>query len=64
MPNITVELLSGRSLDQRRRFVAEVTRVVVETLLVPAASVRIVLQEIEPDGVASGGLLALDQTST
>ncbi len=32
MPNITVELLSGRSLDQRREFAEAVTAAAVDIL--------------------------------
>ena len=63
MPNITVELLRGRSLDQRRRFVAAVTEKAVEILDARPQDVRIVFTEIEPTDVANGGLLAADDPS-
>ena len=60
MPNITVELLSGRTLDQRREFVAAVTDAAIAILGAKRESVRIVFQEIEKTDVANGGTLAAD----
>ena len=48
MPNITVELFSGRTLEQKRAFVAEVTDSTVRILKVKPESVRIRLVEMEP----------------
>ena len=60
MPNITVELLSGRTLDQRREFVAAVTESAVSILGAKRESVRIVFTEIETTDVANGGILRSD----
>jgi 4-oxalocrotonate tautomerase len=60
MPNITVELLSGRTLDQRRRFVAAVTEQAVQILNARPQDVRIVFTEISGHDVANGGVLAAD----
>ena len=60
MPNITVQLLSGRTLDQRREFVAAVTESAIAILGAKRESVRIVFQEIEKTDVANGGTLASD----
>jgi 4-oxalocrotonate tautomerase len=62
MPNITVELLSGRTLDQRREFVAAVTDAAVNILKAKRESVRIRLDEIERSEVANGGTLESDKT--
>ncbi|GAB1818933.1 tautomerase family protein [Herbidospora sp. RD11066] len=61
MPNITVELLSGRSPDQRREFVAAVTEAAVGILKAKEAAVRIVFWEIEKSDVANGGILESDR---
>ena len=60
MPNITVELLSGRTLDQRREFVAAVTDSAIAILGAKRESVRIVFTEIEKTDVANGGTLVAD----
>ncbi len=61
MPNITVELLSGRTLDQRRDFVAAVTDAAVNILNAKRESVRIRLDEIERSEVANAGILESDK---
>ncbi len=61
MPNITVELLSGRTLDQRRKFAEAVTAVAVEILKARRASVRIYFDELEKQDVANGGVLESDK---
>lgn len=63
MPNITVELLRGRTIDQRRAFVAAVTREAVSILGAREQDVRIVFTEIGAEDVANGGVLAMDDAS-
>ena len=63
MPNITVELLRGRSIDQRRQFVEAVTAQAVEMLNARRQDVRIVFAEIGGEDVANGGVLASDDAS-
>jgi 4-oxalocrotonate tautomerase len=63
MPNITVELLKGRSLDQRREFVAAVTEQAIAILGARQQDVRIVFTEIDAVDVANGGVLAADDPS-
>ncbi|MFI5915921.1 tautomerase family protein [Dactylosporangium sp. NPDC051541] len=61
MPNITVELLSGRTLDQRREFAEAVTAAAVQILNAKRPSVRILFLEIEKSDVANGGVLESDK---
>lgn len=63
MPNMRVELLSGRTAEQRRRFAVEVTRAAVEELGAREQDVRILFEEIAPDLIANGGVLASDDPS-
>ncbi|MGD0121716.1 MAG: tautomerase family protein [Candidatus Limnocylindrales bacterium] len=60
MPNITVELFTGRTLEQKRAFVAAVTRDTVEILKVKPEAVRIRLVEMETWDLANGGKLESD----
>lgn len=63
MPNITVELLKGRSVEQRRAFAEAVTEQAVEILGARRQDVRMVFSEITPDIVANGGVLASEDGS-
>ncbi|MGD0020199.1 MAG: tautomerase family protein [Candidatus Limnocylindrales bacterium] len=61
MPNITVELFTGRTLEQKRVFVAAVTNSAVEILKVKPEAVRIRLVEMETWDLANGGELESDR---
>ena len=61
MPNITVEMLSGRTLDQRRAFAEAVTEACVRILNAKPGSVRIRFDEHERSDVANGGVLESDR---
>lgn len=61
MPNITVELLAGRTLDQRREFAQAVTDAAVDILKARRQDVRIRFDEIEKTDVANGGVLKADE---
>ncbi len=63
MPNITVELLRGRTVEQRRDFAAAVAESAVEILGARRQDVRMVFTEITPDTVANGGVLASEDDS-
>ena len=63
MPNITVELLAGRTLDQRRAFAQAVTDDAVALLGARRQDVRMVFTEITADIVANGGVLASEDDS-
>ena len=63
MPNITVELLRGRTVEQRRAFARAVADSAVEILGARRQDVRMVFSEITPDIVANGGVLASEDDS-
>jgi len=63
MPSITVQLLQGRTIEQRRDFAAAVTTAAVEILRARPGDVRIAFEHIAPEDVANGGVLAVDDAS-
>jgi 4-oxalocrotonate tautomerase len=63
MPNIRVELLPGRSVDQRRAFAEQVTSAAVSALGARQQDVRIMFEEVAADFVANGGVLASEDDS-
>lgn len=62
MPLLCLTMHPGRTLDQKRNFVREVTRVVVETLNCPPNSVEIIISEVPKESWAADGSLKSDQT--
>lgn len=57
MPFINVEILKGRSIDQRQDFAAAVTKAAVDHLGAESSRVRIRFSEITSDDLARGGYL-------
>ena len=61
MPILRLEMHPGRTLDQKRAFVREVTRVAVETLNCPPESVDVVISEVAREDWAKAGKLVTDK---
>ena len=55
MPVINVQMLSGRTPEQKRSFIKQVAEIAVKTLDVPARAVTIVITESSPDDWGVGG---------
>ncbi len=55
MPTYHVELLEGRTQEQKKKLVDEVTRVTVETLGCSPDSVDIIIVDVKRDNWATGG---------
>jgi 4-oxalocrotonate tautomerase len=54
MPFIEITLVEGRSPEQLRSLISNVTRAVVESVDAPIESVRVVLREVPPTHFAAG----------
>jgi 4-oxalocrotonate tautomerase len=61
MPILRLEMHPGRTQDQKRAFVQEVTRVAVETLGCPPESVDVVISEVPREHWAKAGQLMADK---
>lgn len=61
MPEVIVELAEGRTLDQKRALVREITRAVVETCAVDADAVIVIIHENPKTDKAKGGVLFSDR---
>jgi 4-oxalocrotonate tautomerase len=60
MPEIVVYLLEGRSLDQKRGLVKDLTAAVVKNIGAPAESVTVSLIETATTDKGKGGVLFSD----
>ncbi len=60
MPEIVVYLLEGRSLDEKRALIKDVTAAVVKSIKVPAESVTVSLIETAKTDKGKGGVLFSD----
>jgi 4-oxalocrotonate tautomerase len=61
MPTIRVELMEGRTLDQKKALVQALTQAVVDTLGARPESVDVLLFDIKPHDWATGGELWSDK---
>lgn len=57
MPTYHIEMMEGRTIEQKKQLVAEITRVSVEILGGSPESVDIVITDIKRENWATGGKL-------
>ena len=57
MPTYHVEMMAGRTIEQKKKLVAEITRVSVDTLGGEAGSVDVIITDIKRENWATGGKL-------
>lgn len=61
MPRIVVQLLVGRTLEQKRELARLVTDATCQALRVKPAEVIVVLEELASENFATGGRLWVDR---
>lgn len=61
MPIVTVKLLEGRTDEQKKALVEQVTAAVVETVNAKPESVTIIIEEMSKAHYAQGGVRAIDK---
>ena len=57
MPTYHVEMMEGRTIEQKKKLVAEITRVSVDVLGGVADSVDVIITDIKRENWATGGKL-------
>ncbi|HTD79040.1 MAG TPA: 2-hydroxymuconate tautomerase [Chloroflexota bacterium] len=57
MPEVIIELAEGRSVDQKRALVKDITAAVVKHAEVPADAVTVIIHENPRTDKAKGGVL-------
>ncbi len=61
MPSIIVRVIRGRTIEQKRELVKRMTDDMVSVFGSVRDSVNIVIEEVEPENSARGGVLRLDR---
>jgi len=64
MPIVQINMLAGRTLDQKRALVKKVTEALGETIGAPPEKVRIILNDMPHDMYAIAGQLHADADNT
>ncbi len=61
MPEVIIELAQGRTIEQKRALVRQVTQAVVDTCDVKPEQVTVIIHENPPTDKAKGGVLFSDR---
>jgi 4-oxalocrotonate tautomerase len=62
MPNVTIEWLEGRTLEQKRTVIAGITDLLVEAANARREAVQVTFCEMTKESWGRGGLLGIDRT--
>lgn len=55
MPVIQINMVEGRTLEQKEELIRKMTDVVIEVLNSPPASIKIMINELKPEHFGSAG---------
>jgi 4-oxalocrotonate tautomerase len=61
MPNIFIEMIEGRTIEQKRELVKKITSVIVDVLKVESGTVAIRILNVKREDWAKGGELWIDR---
>ncbi|MDR3280781.1 MAG: tautomerase family protein [Synergistaceae bacterium] len=61
MPIIQINLIEGRSVDAKRKFVCEATKLACECFDVAPEQVRIINNDMTPENYSIAGALIIDR---
>ena len=62
MPILQIEILKGRTIEQKKEMAKRVTDAVSETLNCPKEAVSIIIREMETENFAKAGKLRVDNS--
>jgi 4-oxalocrotonate tautomerase len=62
VPNVTIEWLAGRTLDQKRKVISGLTDLLVEEAGARREAVQVTFFETTKESWGRGGLLGIDRT--
>ncbi len=61
MPTVQIELLTGRTVEQKREMAAKVTEAIVTSLNCPKEAVSIIIRDMPLENYANAGVLRIDK---
>ncbi|MDP9555101.1 UNVERIFIED_ORG: 4-oxalocrotonate tautomerase [Pseudomonas parafulva] len=64
MPIATLQIAEGRSEEQKRALLINVTHAIAESLDAPVESIRVIIQEIPETQWAAGGITLAERRAT
>ena len=60
MPIVSIELIEGRSVDQKREMAKKITETIVEITKIPRDAVEIIFHDMKREDYSKAGVLATD----
>ena len=60
MPIVSIELIEGRSVDQKREMAKKITEAIVEVTKIPQEAVEIIFHDMKRENYSKAGVLAID----
>jgi 4-oxalocrotonate tautomerase len=61
MPMVQITMLSGRTVEQKRRIAQRITDVLVEEAVTKREGIMIAFHEVSKESYSSGGVLVADK---
>lgn len=61
MPIVQIDMIEGRTIEQKRELVKKVTEVICETANCPAEAVTIVIRDAAKHHISKAGILMSDK---
>ncbi|MBQ0138626.1 MAG: 4-oxalocrotonate tautomerase [Kurthia sp.] len=61
MPIVTIKMIEGRTDEQKRNLVQQVTAAVSETVTAPKENITIIIEEMKKEHYANAGVRASDK---
>lgn len=61
MPIVQIDMIEGRTAEQKRELAKKVTQAIVETAKCPPEAVSIVIRETSKENIAKAGILMSDK---
>ncbi|MDI3533724.1 MAG: 4-oxalocrotonate tautomerase [Thermosediminibacterales bacterium] len=61
MPIVQIEMIEGRTIEQKRKLVSSVTEAICNSVDCPKEAVRIIIREMKKENIAAAGKLYTDR---
>ena len=62
MPFVTIKMIEGRTTDQKRKIVKEVTEAIAKNAGCPASAVHVDIVDLKRENISRGGVLSCDES--
>ena len=62
MPLVTIKMFEGRTVEQKRGLVKDVTAAIVKNIGCESSAVTVDIVDLKKENIASGGELFIDKT--